>query len=189
MIYLLKRALDEEITAAGLADALRRHVDDVATEDVEQLAAVLEQFLRAVPDALAWTLALSKDPSCGRAVAFATGPILAYVFDEEDLLPESTFGALGLLDDAYLVHAFAARLAQTYPFAEPAVAYSPPDDRGFEAIASLLPHGVADALRRTCESTILVAQALFPATAAAAVDGQDTPELRVKEAVRATATS
>ena len=76
-----------------------------------RLAAVLEPYLRSVPDALATALAMSKDPRCGRAVSFATGSILAYVFDEEDLFPEATFGIIGMLDDAYLVHAF-ARYAQ-----------------------------------------------------------------------------
>jgi uncharacterized membrane protein YkvA (DUF1232 family) len=185
MIDVLKRGLDAEITASGLGDALRQHANHLSTDDVEQLASVLEQFLRAVPDALAFALALSKDPRCGRSVAFATGPILNYVFDDEDLLPESTFGALGLLDDAYLVHVFVAMLRQMYPFAAPAVAYSAPDRRAFEVVASFLPEGVAHSLRRTCESTILVAQALFvPAQGDGAAEPLAPPEIRVSEAAR-----
>lgn len=190
MIGLLKRVLDEEITAGGLSEALRRHANDVSSEDVEQLATVLEQFLRAVPDALGWALAASKDPRCGRSIAFATGSILNYVFDDEDLLPESSFGSIGLVDDAYLVHGFVAMLAQTYPFAKPAVAYSSPDARAFEVAASLLPDGVAQSLLRTCESTIQVAQALFlPTDGNGTADALIPPEIRVGLAAQATRAS
>jgi hypothetical protein len=186
MIAVLKRGLDAEITASGLGDALRQHANHLSTDDVEQLASVLEQFLRAVPDALAFALALSKDPRCGRSVAFATGPILNYLFDEEDLLPESSFGTLGLLDDAYLVHVFVAMLRQMYPFAAPAVPYSAPDRRAFEVVSSFLPEGVAHSLRRTCESTILVAQALFvPTQGDGTAEPLAPPEIRVSEAARA----
>jgi hypothetical protein len=188
MIELLKRALDEELSGDGLAESLRAHTDHASPDEIEQLIPVLEDFLRSIPDALAWALALSKDPRCGRAVAFAIGPVLNYVFDDDDLLPESSFGSLGLLDDAYLVHAFAARLAQTYPFVEPSVPYAPPDGRAFEVVASLLPNGVAQALLRTCASTLLVSQALLPQSP----PGQDgaipaLPAIRVDEALRANA--
>jgi hypothetical protein len=56
-------------------------------------------------------------------------------------------------------------------------------------VAALLPMGVADSLRRTCESTIQVAQALFPS--GQSVDGGDVSfelQLRVAEGVAATAT-
>jgi len=185
MIDVLKRGLDAEITASGLGDALRQQATHLSADDVEQLASVLEQFLRAIPDALAFALALSKDPRCGRSVAFATGPILNYVFDDEDLLPESSFGVLGLLDDAYLVHVFVAMLQQMYPFAAPALTYSAPDRRAFEVVASFLPEGVAHSLRRTCESTILVAQALFvPAQGDGTAAPLAPPEIRVSEAAR-----
>jgi len=69
--------------------------------------------------------------------------------------------ATGADENAYLVHVFVAMLRQMYPVAAPAVAYSAPDRRAFEVLAAFLPKGVAHSLRRTCESTILVAQALF----------------------------
>ena len=69
--------------------------------------------------------------------------------------------AIGADENAYLVHVFVAMLRQMYPFAAPAVAYSAPDRRAFEVVASFLSEGIAHSLRRTCESTILVAQALF----------------------------
>ena len=187
MIGLLRLGFDEGISADELAAALGRHAGDVASEDVDQLAAVLEGYLRTVPDALGAALAISKDPHCGRAVAFATGPILAYVFDEEDLFPEASYGLLGMLDDAYLVHGFVAALRRMLPFVESsAAAHEALDDRGSEIVAALLPEGVAQSLLRTCESTIQVAQALFPSaldTDAAGVSHR--PEVRVAAAVAA----
>jgi uncharacterized membrane protein YkvA (DUF1232 family) len=185
MIGLLRRGFDEEVTAGGLTDALRRHAADVAVDDVENLAISLERVLRAVPDALATALAMSKDPRCGASVAFATGPILNYVLDEEDLLPEASFGALGLLDDAYLVHVFVAMLRQTYPYVETPAAYATPEQHTLEMVASLLPEGVAHALQRTCESTIHVAQAMFSSVRGeVTADSVFHPEIRVGEAVR-----
>jgi uncharacterized membrane protein YkvA (DUF1232 family) len=184
MIGLLRLGFDEAITADGISDALRQHAGNVPSEDVEQLAVTLEPYLRTVPDALATALAMSKDPHCGRAVAFATGSILNYVFDEEDLLPEASFGTVGMLDDAYLIHAFVDRLRRTYPFVEPTVAYDAPDDHASEVVAALLPEGVAQSLLRTSESTIQVAQALFPSGRGTdAADLVMQPELRVAEAV------
>jgi hypothetical protein len=185
MIGLLRLGFDEGIAADGIADALRLHADEVPSEDVEQLAAVFEQFLRTVPDAIATALGMSKDPHCGRAVAFATGSILQYIFDEEDLLPESSYGTLGMLDDAYLVHGFVATLRRTYPFAEPSAGtYATPDAHASEVVAALLPEGVAQSLLRTCESTIQVAQALFPSgQGAGPADAAYQPEIRVAEAV------
>ena len=187
MIDLLRIGFDEGISADEIADGLRRHAGDVASEDVDELAAVLEGYLRAVPDALATALGMSKDPHFGRAVAFATGTILTYIFDEEDLLPEASYGVVGLLDDAYLVHGFVDSLGRMYPSAA-SVEYAAPDARTSEVVAAVLPEGVADSLRRTCESTIQVAQALFPS--GQSVDAAEVtfePQLRVAEAVAAAA--
>jgi uncharacterized membrane protein YkvA (DUF1232 family) len=186
MIDLLRIGFDEGISADQIADGLRRHAGDVVSEDVDELAPVLEGYLRAVPDALATALGMSKDPHFGRAVAFATGTILTYIFDEEDLLPEASYGVVGLLDDAYLVHGFVDSLGRMYPSA--AVEYAAPDARTSEVVAAVLPEGVADSLRRTCESTIQVAQALFPS--GQSVDAAEVtfePQLRVAEAVAAAA--
>ena len=190
MLDLLRIGFEEGISADELAAALRRYAGDVVGEDVDQLAGVLEGYLRSVPDALEAALGMSKNPHCGRAVAFATGTILTYVFDEDDLLPEATYGTVGLLDDAYLVHRFVDSLRRMYPFAAPSTAYETPDARASEVVAALLPEGVAESLVRTCESTIQVAQALFPSRQGAGVtDGQYEPELRVADGVAAAATS
>lgn len=190
MIDLLRLGFDERISAGELADGLRRHAGEVPGADVEELADVLEQYLRTMPDALATALAMSKDPHSGRATAFATGTILTYIFDEQDLLPEASYGTVGLLDDAYLVHEFVGSLKRMYPLAASVIEYPAPDARTSEVVAVVLPQGVAESLRRTCESTIQVAQALFPS--GQGVDGADVtfePQLRVAEAVAATATT
>jgi hypothetical protein len=189
MIDLLRIGFEEGISADEIADGLRRHAGDVGSEDVDRLAGVLEQYLRTVPDALATTLGMTKDPHFGRAVGFATGTILTYIFDEEDLLPEATYGVVGMLDDAYLVHEFVGSLRRMYPMAAPSLEYAAPDARTSQVVAAVLPEGVANSLRRTCESTIQVAQALFPS--GQRVEGADAslePQLRVAEAVAATAT-
>jgi len=188
VIDLLRAGFDERVSADEIAQALRRHATDVSSEDVGELAAVLEGYLRAVPDALEAALAMSKDPHFGRAVAFATGTILTYIFDEEDLLPEASYGVVGLLDDAYLVHGFVDSLRRMYPLAAASSQYEAPDARTTEIVAAVLPEGVAESLRRTCESTILVAQALFPSgQRVAAGDVTFEPQLRVAEAVTAAA--
>jgi len=185
MIDLLRLGFDKGVSAEGLVEALRPHARDIPSEDLDRLAAVLEQYLRTVPDALATALGMSKDPHCGRAVAFATGAILTYVFDEEDLLPESSYGLVGMLDDAYLVHGFVATLKRMFPFAKPStVAHAAPDDRMSEVVASLLPEGVAASLRRTSESMIQVALALFPSHPGTdSADFTYQPEIRVLKAL------
>jgi len=56
-------------------------------------------------------------------------------------------------------------------------------------VAAVLPEGVPESLRRTCESTIQVAQALFPSSQRVhAAEVTFEPQLRVADAVAATAT-
>ena len=186
MIDLLRKGFDE-VSADAIADGLRRHAGEATNEEVDRLAKVLEPYLRSVPDALEAALRMSKDPHFGRAVAFATGTILTYIFDEEDLLPEASYGVVGMLDDAYLVHAFVGALTRMYPSA--AAEYAAPDAHTSELVATVLPEGVADSLRRTCDTTIQVAQALFPS--GQKVDGvaaEYEPQLRVSDAVAVAAT-
>jgi hypothetical protein len=190
MIDLLRLGFDQGIAADGIADSLRRYAGDEASEDVDELAGVLERYLRTVPEALATALKMSKDPHCGRAVAFATGTILTYVFDEEDLLPEASYGTVGMLDDAYLVHGFVDSLRRMFPFAASPIEYEAPDARMSELVAAVLPEGVAESLLRTCESTIQVAQALFPSGQGAGTpDEPFEPKLRVADGVAALATA
>jgi len=188
VIDLLRLGFDQGIAADEIADSLRRYAGDVVSEDVDELAVVLEPYLRTVPEALATALKMSKDPHCGRAVAFATGTILTYVFDEEDLLPEASYGTVGMLDDAYLVHGFVDSLRRMFPFAASPIEYEAPDARTSEVVAAVLPEGVAESLRRTCESTIQVAQALFPSGQGAGAAAEPfEPKLRVGDGVAALA--
>ena len=186
VIGLLKDLFAEQITTGSLAGDLRRHDADLTAEDAELLAEVLVPFIRSVPDALAWAITLSKDKRCGRAVAFGTGQVLQYLFDDEDLLPESSFGAIGLIDDALLVHLFVRQLREAFPFTSPATGYHPPERGVIDVAASLLPEGVATALLRTGVSLVQTATALFGTTGELAdVDGAITPVLRSGAAVRA----
>jgi uncharacterized membrane protein YkvA (DUF1232 family) len=161
MIDLLRRGLEAEVTVDCMTDALAQFDGGVPGEDLDHLAKVLTAFVQSVPDALAHALALSKDARCGRAVAFAIGTILTYLMDPEDLIAESTNGPLGLLDDSYLAHVFVTHLTMSYPFAESGVVYRPPSGRSLEAVAALLPDGVAQSLARTSEAVIGVAHALI----------------------------
>jgi hypothetical protein len=183
MIDLLRRGLEEAATVDAVVEALRPHAGDVSDADLERLATEMASFIRGVPDALDAALAASKDERCGRPVTFATGSILHYLFDEEDLFAERSFGVVGLLDDAYLLHAFVALVAQAYPFLELHASYTPPDERAFQVVATALPDGVPQALVRTCESTLHVAAALFPTRWEGASAGEGPPQrLRLAEA-------
>jgi uncharacterized membrane protein YkvA (DUF1232 family) len=186
VIEFLKRVLDDEVTADRVAQSLRQHAYGVPVEDVERVAAVVAEVVRTVPDALSWAFALAKDERCGRAVRFATGSVVHYLLDSNDLLPEAELGPLGLADDAFLVHAFVARVAQMYPFAGVSLPSGLAEPDTMRVVAALLPDGVAEALVRTCDSITFVAEALFgsgpaPAAQAPVVELQ----IRVAEAARA----
>jgi hypothetical protein len=131
---------------------------------------------------------MTKSRGSGRAVAFATGQVLDYLFDEEDLLPERDFGILGLLDDAYLAHIYAGMLSRMYPHVDTSgTGYQPPDERTLNVVRSLLPAGIANALERTADNLLLVAHSLFGSSVGTKdYPQQATPALRVNEAIQAT---
>ena len=188
MIGSLERALVAEVTAENLIVELAPLAGDAPGDDLRRLADVLAEVVLAVPDALARALSLGTDERCGRAVTFATGSILHYLFDPDDLLPESSYEHLGLLDDAYLVHTFVAGLSRAYPFVDGDNAYLPPSAASLAVVAALLPGGVAESLVRTTDTIILVAQALFASAAGAAPAGiEHRPAIRVAEAIAALA--
>ena len=186
MIEQLQHGLLAEVSADGIARALADLGGDVAPDELARVSEVLADIVHRVPDAIGEALAMSKDKRCGRAIAFATGSILTYVFDPDDLVSESGHGELGLLDDAYLVHTFVAQLAATYPFASTG-SHDPPATDAMRATAAILPDGIAQSLARTCDTIIHVAQALFVAGAdGSGGAGPDIElELRVAAAVRA----
>ena len=184
MIGLLKGLLVEQVTPDGISADLQRLEPDLSPHQAAALADVLVPFIRSMSEALAWAIGLSKSRSCGRAVAFSTGSVLLYLFDEEDLLPEATFGALGLIDDAFAVHVLVRQLRDAFPFAAPPADYESPARSTIELVAAILPDGAAMALQRTCRSLVEVASALFavPAETEAPDDGA-VPSLRLRAAV------
>lgn len=186
VIEQLRHGLVADVTADGIARELTRFDGNIAADDLARVAHVLADFIRRVPDAIGEALAMSKDPRCGRAIAFATGSILTYVFDPDDLISESGHGDLGLLDDAYLVHTFVGQLAAMYPFASTG-SHEPPASEAMRAAAAILPDGIAQSLARTCDTILHVAQALFVAGAGSAADVAPEVELqlRVADAVHA----
>lgn len=161
MIALLRGALDQAATEEALAAELSGLDPELSEPATRALADVLTPFLRTLPDALAWAVAAARDPHGGRALAFATGSVLHYVADDDDLVPESTAPLVGLLDDAYLAHAYVAAVHRAFPGLTTPLGYETPDQHAFDVAATLLPAGVAESLVRTCTSTTEIARALF----------------------------
>jgi uncharacterized membrane protein YkvA (DUF1232 family) len=183
---LLSNTLADEATAAGLAAALERDAPDAPSGELHELAALLEQYLKSLPQALDALTAMTKEPRFGRSAAFVTGQALIYLVDEDDLFPETELGALGLIDDAYLVHGCIAALLSAFPELAAPTPYSPPDDRTMAAVRSLFPAGVAGALDRTCENLVHVAAGLYSGGAGGpSVTRPERPPLRVGEALAA----
>jgi hypothetical protein len=179
----IERALASESIAAALAREGGGDRDAMAG-----LAAELEPFLRQLVDAMAFAIRASKDDGVGRAVAFANGQILHYLLDDDDLLPESELGVLGLLDDAFLVHHYAVQLLAWSPdLAAHAGTYRVPGASAFAIARALLPDGVADALERTSRNVLHVAISLIGGRAAAPqpVARTQSLRLRIDEARRA----
>ena len=178
---LAGRATVEEIEAALLS---RSH--DLPGEDVHELSAVLARYLNTLGGGVAALAAMAKDPQVGRGIAFAAGSVLLYLVDEDDFLPESEAGPLGLLDDTYLVHRCVAALRAAFPQLGAPDGYEPPDEESVGVVRSLFPAGVSDALDRTCEN-LARAPALFAGRGGDGTGGDDAarPPLRVAEAVGA----
>jgi hypothetical protein len=180
----LSKALAEEASATKLEASLAREAPEIADADIREVAELLERYLNGVPSALDALTAMAKDSQFGRSVAFATGQVLVYLVDEDDLFRDVEMGALGLLDDAYLVHACLAALRTTFPELSPPAAYTPPDERTQAAVRSLLPAGVAEALDRTCENLVRVAAAMYSGGGQGSpVPRPTAPSLRVGDAV------
>ena len=126
---LLSNALAEEAGAAKLEAWLADEAPDGPSDDVRELAELLESYLKGVPSALDTLTAMARERPYGRSVAFAAGQVLLYLLDEDDLFREADFGALGLLDDAYLIYACLEALRFAFPDLNVPAAYTPPDGR------------------------------------------------------------
>lgn len=182
MIDLLREMLAANVTQEAVGQELARHGTGLTPDELRDLTAVVVPFVHGLADGLAYAISLSKDPRCGRAVAHGTGSVLLYLVDDDDLLPESTFGATGLLDDAFLVHAFVARVRETFPYVPEPTGYRPPPPGDVDVVAALLPSGVAAALTSTCRSMVTVAAALFAAPGLVeSAEPPVAPVLRVRQ--------
>jgi hypothetical protein len=186
VISMLSSVLAEEATAAKLEEHLAREAPDIPRAEVRPLAELLEDYLNGVPGAIKALTVMAKEPSYGRSVAFAAGQVLVYLADEDDLFRDTDLGVLGLLDDAYLVHASVAALRGALPGLSAPAGYAPPNGSARAAVRSLLPAGVPDALDRTCENLARVAATLYSGGG----QGSSAPEavrptLRVADALAA----
>ncbi|MGH9841195.1 MAG: hypothetical protein ACREEM_20775 [Blastocatellia bacterium] len=179
--------MEQEVSSEALIPLLAGCAPEAAPDRIKELAALLEPFLRSIPQALSVAIQMTKSRGSSRAVAFATGQALDYLFDEDDLLPERDFGILGLLDDAYLAHIYAGMLSRMYPQVDTSgTGYQPPDERTLNVVRSLLPAGIASALERTVDNLLLVAHSLFGSGGGAeGHPSQPAPVLQVSEAIRA----
>lgn len=181
----LSDALARRASAADVEAALAADAGDRAPGELRELSAVLERYLNSLPDAVSALTKMVKDPQVGRGVAFAAGSVLLYLVDEDDFLPESEVGAIGLLDDTYLAHRCIDALGAAFPQLGIPNDYEPPEERSVAAVRSLLPAGVTDALDRTCENLTRAAALFAGGGGASAGDGEPIPPLRVKNAVEA----
>lgn len=183
---LLSKTLAEDASAPQLEDSLAREAPEIPKGDLRELAESLERYLNSIPSSLDALTAMAKDQRFGRSVAFAAGQVLVYLVDEDDLFADAEMGALGLLDDAYLLHACLAALRLAFPELSPPDGYAPPDARSLAAVRSLLPAGVAEALDRTSENLVRVAGALHAGGGPDSAGAQPLrPTLRVADAVSA----
>jgi hypothetical protein len=186
LTQLLSGALAQQAGAAQLEAALAHEAAEVPREEIRALAEALERHLGTIPSALDALTQMSKQPRCGRSVAFVAGQVLLYLVDEDDLRADGEAGGLGLLDDAYLIHASVAALRGALPGLAVPATYVAPDAGEIAAVRALLPAGVAEALERTCENLVRVAATLF---AGGGGDGPRAdaaaPPLRVGDALAA----
>jgi hypothetical protein len=181
---LLSNALADEASTAKLEEWLTGEARPGPSDDVHELAELLGDYLNRIPDAIDALTAMTKQHPFARSVAFVAGQVFLYLIDEDDLFRERELGALGMLDDAYLLHTSVSALRSAFPELAVPPGYSPPDERAVQAVRTLLPAGMADALDRTCENLVRVAATLYSGGG----DGQPAPEparptLRVGDAL------
>lgn len=187
---LIDASLRREVAPDALLDVFRDHAEGADDDELRELAARVHDYVGSLPGALRELSALSSQRGRGRAAAFVAGQVLVYLLDDADLLPESAFGALGLVDDAFLAHTAVAMLRSSAPGEARESAYVPPDAPTTQVIRALMPLGVAESLERTCDSLVRVATALFGEGGdAVAEGGRQIPQLGVRRAIKSLARS
>jgi hypothetical protein len=182
---LLSTALAQDASAERLEAVIASEAPDIPRADITELAELLERYLNGIPSALDALTTMAKEPRVGRSVAFAAGQVLVYLTDEDDLFRDVDMGALGLLDDAYLIHACIAALRLAFPELSVPSTYVPPDERSLAAVRALLPAGVAEALDRTSGNLVQVAAALYSGGGQGSSAPPPPPTLRVGDAMAA----
>lgn len=179
---MLSDLLASELSEQAATDRLGAALDAATADggDVRPLAELVHRYLKSLPAAIDALVTMSKEPGHGRGAAFVAGQALLYLFDEDDLLDDRELGALGLLDDAYLIHRCLAALRASVGGTPAGL-----DERAHAAVRALLPAGVPEALDRTCEDLVRVAMTLYGGTVDGPAAPQDAqrPALRVDEAL------
>ena len=180
---LLSTALAERASTAEIEAALAREAPDAETGELHALAELLEEYLQAVPAAIDALTTMARQAPYDRSVGFVAGQVLVYLVDDEDLFDDQEFGALGLLDDAYLLHASLTVLRAAFPALIVPDAYAAPGEEAQRAVRALLPAGVAEALDRTVDRLVLVAASLYSGGGQGGSVERPRPEVRVANAV------
>lgn len=177
----LRTGINGIVTRPNVIEALRRRGADADPATLSSVADQLATFINAVPDALNILIRLGKEPGCGRAIAFGTSQVLLYALDEQDLLPESPDDPIGILDDAYLVHRYLARVYDAYADVRDSVGPGRlVDPSAIEFVAQVLPDGIAVTLDRTCDSLLTVGSVLFSSPQANATAAAEPPPLTLR---------
>ena len=174
MIEALRTGLAEHASPERVAEHLRALGLEADDSQLAPAAAQLSAFINSTPDRIRALIRIATHPQHGRAVAFGLAQVLVYALDENDLVSETPFAALGLLDDAYLVHRFLADVCQAYP----AVRDLAGNIDAFETrdlVGRMLPDGVATALDRTSERLVLVGASLFTVVSTGPIPLADAP--------------
>ena len=160
MIDLVRKSLEQSVGGTSLADLLSKRFPEMLDDERAQTLPKIAAFLLEIPAAMETINCFASHPACGRATKFAYGEILCYCFDEDDLMPESTWGLLGLLDDAYLLLRFADLLRAYFPYVA-LVENLASSTANFEVVTRLLKPEITDALDRTAHAMLDTGCALF----------------------------
>jgi len=166
MLEALKVGLAEKASPERVVEDLRAL--GIAGDDSRLMVTArrLSAFVISTPDRIRALIGMTTHPQHGRAIAFGLAQVLQYALDENDLVSEASCGAVGFLDDAYLVHRFLLDVCQAYP-AVRELASSANDEDTQALVGRILPAGVAAALDRTSERLVLVGASLFAVASAA----------------------
>jgi hypothetical protein len=174
MIEALRLGLADQASPERVAEDLRALGVEADDSQLSAAAAQLSAFINSTPDRIRALIRISTHPQHGRAVAFGLAQVLVYALDENDFVSETSSAAVGLLDDAYLVHRFLTDVCQAYP-ALRELAGNIDDFEMRSLVGRMLPAGVATALDRTSERLLLVGASLFTVAATSTPPPADAP--------------